>query len=100
MNDTEETVRRLFAVATEDVPPGIDLLRGVRVSLAPRVSRARALVAVGAAGIVAAAAAITLSAGPAPSAFAQVMHAAARTATVSYQIRATDQLVRAGGLRS
>jgi hypothetical protein len=100
MNDTEETVRRLFAVATEDVPPGIDLLRGVRVSLAPRVSRARALVAVGAAGIVAAAAAITLSAGPAPSAFAQVMHAAARTATVSYRIRATDQLVRAGGLRS
>jgi hypothetical protein len=94
MNDTEETVRRLFAVATEDVPPGIDLLRGVRVS------RARALVAVGAAGIVAAATAITLSAGPAPSAFAQVMHAAARTATVSYRIRATDQLVRAGGLRS
>lgn len=101
MNDTEETVRRLFAVATEDVPPGNDLLRGVRVSLAPRVSRARALVAVGAAGIVAAAAAaITLSAGPAPSAFAQVMRAAARTATVSYRIRATDQLVRAGGLRS
>jgi hypothetical protein len=27
MNDTEEAVRHLFAVATEDIPPGIDLLR-------------------------------------------------------------------------
>jgi hypothetical protein len=26
MNDTEETVRHLFAAATEDIPPGIDLL--------------------------------------------------------------------------
>ncbi len=30
MNDTEEAVRRLFTAATEDIPPGIDLLRGVR----------------------------------------------------------------------
>ena len=30
MSDTDQEVRTLFAVAAEDVPPGIDLLRGVR----------------------------------------------------------------------
>jgi hypothetical protein len=99
MNDTEETARRLFAVATEDIPPGIDLLRGVRARSRKRVVRVRAGVAAGAAGVVAAAA-ITLSAVPAPSAFAQVKQAVARTAATSYQVRSAQKIVRVGGLRS
>jgi hypothetical protein len=99
MNDTEETARRLFAVATEDIPPAIDLLRGVRARSRKRVMRVRSLVAVGAAGIVAAAA-ITLSAVPAPSAFAQVKQAVARMAATSYQVRSAQKIVQVGGLRS
>jgi hypothetical protein len=56
--------------------------------------------AAGTAGIVAAATAITLSAVPAPSAFAQVTHAAARTAEASYRVRSVEKIVKAGGLRS
>jgi hypothetical protein len=100
MNDTEEAVHRLLAVAAEDVPPGIDLLRGVRARSRGRAVRIRSLVAVGAAGIVAAAAAITLSAVQAPSAFAQVSRAAALTAAQSYQVSATETIVQIGGLRS
>jgi hypothetical protein len=99
MNDTEEAARRLFAVAAEDVPPGIDLLRGVRARSRKRVIRVRVLVAAGAAGIVAVAA-VTLSAVRAPSAFAQVTQAAARTAAVSYRVRAVENIVKIGGLRS
>ncbi len=100
MNDTEEAARRLFAAAAEDVPPGIDLLRGVRALSRKRVVRVRALAAACAAGIVAAAVAVTLSAVQAPSAFAQVTHAAARTAAASYRVRATEKIVQIGGLRS
>ena len=100
MNDTEETARRLFAVATEDVPPGIDLLRAVQAQSRARVVRARALAAAGAAGSVALVAGITLSAAPAPSAFAQVTHAAARTAAASYTVRSDQKIVDIGGLRS
>ncbi len=56
-------MRRLFAVATENVPPGI----------------------------VAATAAITLSAVQAPSAFAQVTHAAPGTAAASYRVRSVEK---------
>ena len=100
MNDTEETTRRLLAAAACDVPPGIDLLRGVRARSRKRVVRVRAAAAAGAAGIVAAVAAITLSVVPAPSAFAQVTHAAARTAAASYQVRLSQEIVQIGGLRS
>ena len=100
MNKTEEAVRRLFTAATEDIPPGIDLLRGVRARSRKRVVRVRALVAAGAAGIVAVTAAITLSAAPAPSAFAQVTQAAARTAATSYRVSATGKIPKIGGLRS
>jgi hypothetical protein len=86
MNDTEDTVRRLFAAAAEDIPPGIDLLRGMRARSRKRVVRARAVLAAGLAGIVAVAAAITLSAIRAPSAQAQVTQAASRTAAQSYQV--------------
>ncbi len=100
MNDSEEAARRLFAVATEDVPPGIDLLRGMRARSRKRAVRRRAVVAVGAAGVVATAVAVTLSAVQAPSALAQVMRAAARTAAASYRIRAVEHIVKIGGLRS
>jgi hypothetical protein len=100
MNDTEEAVRRLFAVAAEDVPPGIDLLRGMRARSRKRTVRVRAAVAAGAAAAVATGAAITLSAVQAPSALAQVTRAAARTAAASYRIRATEHIVKIGGLRS
>jgi hypothetical protein len=97
LNETEEAARRLFAVAAEDVPPGIDLLNGVRARSRRRVVRIRSLVAAGAAGIVAAAAAITLSAVQAPSAFAQVSRAAALTAATSYQVSETEKILATGG---
>ena len=86
MNDTEEAARRLFAAAAEDVPPGIDLLHGVQARSRARRARTRAVLAVGTAGIVTAAAAITLSAVRAPSASAQVTQAAARMAEQSYRV--------------
>jgi hypothetical protein len=98
MYDSEEAVRQLFTAATEDIPPGIDLLGRVRARSKARVIRIRALVATGAAGIVAAGAAITLSTVQAPSAFAQVMHAAARTAAESYQVSSTSTMVKVPGL--
>jgi hypothetical protein len=95
MNETEE-VRRLFAVATEDMPPGIDLLRGVRAQTQRRRTRTRVALSAGAAGIVAAATAITVSAVQAPSALAQVTQAAARTAGQSYRVSSVSTPVIAG----
>ncbi len=100
MNDTEEAARRLFAAAAEDVPPGVDLLRGVRARSRKRAVRLRAVAAAAVAGIAAAGAVVTLATLPAPSAFAQVTHAAARTAAASYQVRSAEKIVRIGGLRS
>jgi opacity protein-like surface antigen len=94
MDDTEDAVRRLFAVAAEDAPPGIDLLRGVRARNRRRTVRIRSLVAVGATVIAAAAVAITVSAVQAPSASAQVMQAAERTAAQSYQVSATSTVLK------
>ena len=97
MNDTEE-VRRLFVVATEDMPPGIDLLAGVRARSKARRTRTRVALSAGAAGIVAAATAITVSAVQAPSALAQVTQAAARTAGQSYRVSSVSTpLVRLAG---
>jgi hypothetical protein len=100
MNDTEEAARHLFAVATEDIPAGIDLLGAIPVRRRKRTLRLRAAVAAGAAGIMAAAAAITVSAVSAPSAFAQVTHAASQTAAESYTVRSVEKVLQAGGLRS
>ena len=100
MNDTEERARRLLAVAAEDVPPGIDLLRGVRMRRQKRAMRLRAAMAAGAVGIGAAVTAVTLLAVQAPSALAQVTGAAARTAVASYRMHAAEHIVRIGGLRS
>ncbi len=60
MNDTEEAVRHLFAAATEDIPPGVDLLRGLRRRHRARTVRVRVLLSASVAGAEAAAAAITL----------------------------------------
>ncbi|MGD0246724.1 MAG: hypothetical protein ABSB59_41230 [Streptosporangiaceae bacterium] len=92
MNDTEE-MRRLFAVATEDLPPGIDLLRGVRTRTHRKRTRTRIALSAGAAGIVAAATAITLSVVQAPSALAQVTQAAARTAEQSYRVSSVSTVL-------
>ena len=94
MNDTEETVRHLFAAATEDVPPGIDLLRAVREQSASRrrTVRVRVAISAGTAAVVAAAAGITLSAVQPPSALAQVRKAAEATARQSYHVRSVTGL--------
>src|ERR1039458_4098050 len=99
MNETEEAVRHLFAVATEDIPPGIDLLRSVRGRRRTRVVRTRVALSAVTAAVLAAAAAITLSAVQAPSALAQVTKAAAQTAGQSYQVRSVATLVKAAGWR-
>lgn len=95
MNDTEEAVHRLFAVAAEDIPPGIDLLRGARARQRARVRHVRVLLSTSMAGVLAIAAAITLSAVRAPSALAQVTQAAARTAAQSYRVSSVTTLVKA-----
>jgi len=96
MNDTEERVRHLFTVATEDVPPGIDLLRAVKKRSRARTVRIRVAISAGTAAVVAAvvaaAAAITLSAVPTPSALAQVTKAAEATARQSYHVRSVTGL--------
>jgi len=98
-NGTEERVRHLFAVATEDIPPGIDLLGGMRSRSRARARRVRVALSAGtAAGLaLAAAAAITLSAVPAPAALAQVTKAAQATAGQSYQIRSVSTLANQDG---
>jgi hypothetical protein len=83
-------------MATEDRPPGIDLLAGVRARSKTRRTRTRVALSAGAAGIVAAAAALTVSAVQAPSALAQVTQAAARTAGQSYRVSSVSTPVIAG----
>lgn len=99
MNDAEEHVRQLLALATEDIPPGIDLLRRVRARrtrarILPPAAIAGTLAAV-LAGVLAGTSALTLSAGRPPlagrppSALAAVIEAATRTAAQSYRDSAT-----------
>ena len=97
MNDTEDAVRRLFTVATQDIPPGIDLGHDVLTARRRRVVRARVVLSAGLAAIVAAASVITLSAVSSPSALAQVTQAATRMAAQSYRVTSTRTLVRAPG---
>jgi hypothetical protein len=97
MNDTEE-MRRLFAVATEDMPPGIDLLEGVKArTRRTRRARTRLALSAGAAAIAAGTTAITLAAVQAPSALAQVTQAAARTAEQSYRVSSVSTVVASVG---
>lgn len=94
MNDTEEVARRLFATAAADIPPGIDLLHGVRTRRRSRQIRTRAVACAGAAVVLAATPA-TLLMSQAPSALAQVTLAAARTAAQSYRVTSTASVAAA-----
>jgi hypothetical protein len=89
--DNDLKVRTLFTDAAGDVPPGIDLLHGFGARRAARRVRVRFRVALatGAAGLLAAATAVTLTVATAPSALAQLTSAASRTAGLSYHFSAT-----------
>jgi hypothetical protein len=94
MNGTDEDVRRMLQAGSSDMPPGIDLLRGLRDRQAPARRRARyrtrALVSAGAVAIAAGAAvlATTLTATvvSAPPALAAVTAAAAKTSAEGFHV--------------
>jgi len=93
MNDTETKARRLFAAATEDMPPEIDLLDGFVAARRRHRSRRTRRGAVLSAGIAVAAAsvtAVTLTMGSAPPALATVTSALTRTLTQSYHLSEQD----------
>ncbi len=91
MPETEQEVRALLAAATADIPPGIDLLRGVQARRSAHRIRSRITLSAAAAVVAAAAAVlITLTLVPAPpSALAQLTSAVSRTAGQSYHFSAT-----------
>ena len=93
MNDTETRARRLLAAATEDMPPGIDLLDGfVAARRRDRARRTRGRAVLSAAIAVAAASvtAVTLTIGSAAPALATVTTALTRTLTQSYHLSEQD----------
>jgi hypothetical protein len=86
-NETE--ARRLFAAAAETIPPGHDLIEGVRAGVRRRARnrlRARAAIGAGSAAVVAAGTLLAVTATGAPSALAAVTSAAAKTASESYRV--------------
>jgi hypothetical protein len=87
--DNDQQVRTLFTDAAGEVPPGIDLLHGLRARRAARRVRGRVALATAAASVAAAATAVTLTVATAPSALAQLTSAASRTAGLSYDFSAT-----------
>ncbi len=96
MSDTDQEVRTLFSVAAEDVPAGIDLLRGVRARRAAHRNRVRAALSATAVAVVAVVTAVTLTLVQAPSALAQLTSAVSRmTAGQSYHFGATTTRVQA-----
>jgi hypothetical protein len=97
MADTEQQVRALFAAAAADVPPGIDLLRGVQARRVAHRFRLRVALSAAAAAVVAAAVVITLALAQAPSALAQLTSAVSRTAGQSYHFSATTTSVTLPG---
>jgi hypothetical protein len=93
MNDEETEARHLFAVATEDMPPGIDLLSGFDAARRRDRSRRTRRGAVLSGGVAAAAAAVTavaLNTGSAPPARAMVTSALTSTLTQSYHLSEQD----------
>lgn len=93
MNGEEAQARHLFAAATEDMPPGIDLPGGF--AAARRRDRARrtrrgAVLLAGIAVAAAAVTALTLTAGSTPPALASVTSALTRTLTQSYHLTEHD----------
>jgi hypothetical protein len=94
MNGADEDVRTLLQTGSSDLPPGIDLLRGVREQQAPARRRARyrtrALVSAGAVALVAGATVLattlTATVASAPPALAAVTAAAAKTSAESFHV--------------
>jgi hypothetical protein len=95
MNGTDEDVRTMMVTASSDMPPGIDLLRGLRERQAPARRprpryRMRALVSAGAVAVAGGGAVLgttlTATVATAPSAFAAVTAAAAKTSAESFQM--------------
>jgi hypothetical protein len=88
--DIEEDVRRLFTAAADDIPPGTDLLGGLRARQARQVrrTRTRAVLSAATATVLAAGTVFALTATGAPSALAQVTSAASHTAAQSYHVTA------------
>lgn len=90
MPETEQEVRALLAAAAGDIPPGIDLLRGVQARRSAHRIRSRITLSAAAAAVAAAAVLITLTLVSAPpSALAQLTSAISRTAGQSYHFSAT-----------
>ena len=104
MNDTGQDMRATLLAGSDDVPPGIDLLRGVREQAAARRRhrrRMRVLLPVGAAAGVVAAAAMVLgtSVTNPPSALAAVTSAMVKTSAQSYRFTMNGSLrLRSTGL--
>jgi hypothetical protein len=97
MNDTGQDMRATLLAGSDDVPPGIDLLRGVREQAAARPRhrrRMRVLVPAGAAAGVAAATATLLgtTVTSPPSALAAVTSAIVKTSTQSYRFTMNGSL--------
>jgi hypothetical protein len=93
MNDAETEARRLLAAATEDMPPGIDLLGGfvaARRRDRARRTRGRVVLSAGAAAAAALGTAVALTIGSAPPALAAVTSALTRTLTQSYHLTEQD----------
>jgi hypothetical protein len=93
MNDTETKARRLLAAATQDMPPGIDLLEGfVAARRRDRARRTRrgAVLAAGLAAAAALVTTVTLIIGSAPPALATVTSALTRTLNQSYHLSEQD----------
>jgi hypothetical protein len=94
MNGADEDVRTLLRTGSSDMPPGIDLLRGVRDRQVPGRRRApyrtRALVSAGAVALAAGAAVLattlTATVASAPPALAAVTAAAAKTSAESFHV--------------
>jgi hypothetical protein len=94
MNGTDEDVRTMLVTGSSDMPPGVDLLRGVRDRRAPARRRARyrmrALASAGAVAVAGGGAVLattlTATVASAPSASAAVTAAAAKTSAESFQM--------------
>ena len=93
MNDAETEARRLLSAATEDMPPGIDLLDGfaeARRRDRARRTRRRAVLSAGIAAVAASVTVVALTIGSAPPALATVTSALTRTLTQSYHLTEQD----------
>lgn len=102
MNDTGQDMRATLLAGSADMPPGIDLLRGVRehAGARPRRRRRRMLVSAGAVavagGVAAAATLLTTSVTNPPSALAAVTSAVAKTTAQSYRFTLSEKLQGSG----